>query len=105
MSLLFSSGNVMSLLSYSESLDDPGFRGYGVCIQAEKVGTVNDLLMDEDGNFQYLVVKPRWKIGQPLLLPFNYFQLDDERQCFYTTALTKQVLFDLSGLSWMPESI
>jgi len=97
----------MSLLSYSENLDDPGFKGYEVYVQAEKVGTVSDLLMDEDGNFQYLVVNPRlWKLGQPLLLPFNYFQLDDNRQCFYTTALTKQqVLFSLSGLSWMPESI
>lgn len=97
----------MSLLSYSESLDDPGFKGYGVYVQAEKVGTVSDLLMDEDGNFQCLVIKPSlWKLGQSWLLPFNYFQLDDEQQCFYTTALTKQqVLFSLSRLSWMPESI
>lgn len=97
----------MSLLSYSEHLDDPGFKGYEVYVQAEKVGTVRDLLMDEEGNFRYLVVKPRaWKLGRPLFLPFNYFQLDDDRQCFYTTALTKQqVLFAPSQLSWMPESI
>jgi hypothetical protein len=96
----------MPLLSYSKSLDDSGFKGYDVYLRNQKVGFVLDLLMDDNGNFQYLLIQAGlWIMGQQLLLPFRLFELDHQSQCFRGQDFTRQQirLFDSSRLLYLSQ--
>jgi uncharacterized protein (TIGR02271 family) len=57
----------------------------------EKIGTVDDLLLDESGYFRYLVVDTNsWIAGKKVLLPIGQCAVDLEAQRVYATGLTQR---------------
>lgn len=57
----------------------------------EKVGTINDVLVDESGRFRYLVIDTGiWIFGKKVLLPVGRCRVDIERERVYATGLTSK---------------
>jgi uncharacterized protein (TIGR02271 family) len=57
----------------------------------EKVGSVEDILVDRDGRIRYFVVDTGfWFFGKKVLLPVGRARLDRRQQRIYATGLTKE---------------
>lgn len=57
----------------------------------DKIGSVNDVLVDEDGHFRYLVISTgAWIFGKKVLLPIGRAQIDYNARRVYAHGLTKQ---------------
>ncbi len=55
---------------YRDQLGNPHIMGYDLYSGNEKVGSVNDLLVDDSGKFRYLIVSTGiWIFGKKVLLP------------------------------------
>ncbi|MBA2747859.1 MAG: DUF2382 domain-containing protein [Tatlockia sp.] len=78
--------------SYRDSLGDSDLKGMGVYTQAdEKIGTINDILVDEDGQFRYLVVDLGfWIFGKQVLLPVGRSQIDQGSDRVYAIGMTRE---------------
>ena len=62
----------------------------------EKIGTVSDVLVDEEGNFRYLIVDIGfWIFGKKVLLPVGRSQIDHNTNQVYAVGLTKAQAEDL----------
>ncbi|MBN4005595.1 DUF2382 domain-containing protein [Nostoc sp. LPT] len=84
--------------SYQESFDGHDIKGLGVYTQGtdEKVGTVSDVLVDEEGHFRYLVVDLGfWIFGKKVLLPIGRARIDYSIDRVYTIGLTREQAEDL----------
>ncbi|MDZ7967249.1 MAG: DUF2382 domain-containing protein [Nostoc sp. DedSLP03] len=84
--------------SYQESFDGHDIKGQGVYTQGtdEKVGTVSDVLVDEEGHFRYLVVDLGfWIFGKKVLLPIGRARIDYNTDRVYTIGLTREQAEDL----------
>ncbi|MDM9585598.1 DUF2382 domain-containing protein [Nostoc sp. GT001] len=84
--------------SYQESFDGHDIKGLGVYTQGtdEKVGTVSDVLVDEEGHFRYLVVDLGfWIFGKKVLLPLGRARIDYNVDRVYTIGLTREQAEDL----------
>ncbi|MFN6527420.1 DUF2382 domain-containing protein [Nostoc sp. ChiSLP03a] len=84
--------------SYQESFDGHDIKGLGVYTQGtdEKVGTVSDVLVDEEGHFRYLVVDLGfWIFGKKVLLPIGRARIDYNTDRVYTIGLTREQAEDL----------
>jgi uncharacterized protein (TIGR02271 family) len=56
----------------------------------EKIGSVNDVLVDDDGQFRYLVINTgAWIFGKKVLLPIGRSRIDYNQQRVYVNQLTK----------------
>ena len=78
--------------AYRDSLGDSDLKGMGVYTQAdEKIGTINDILVDEDGQFRYLVVDLGfWIFGKQVLLPVGRSQIDQGSDRVYAIGMTRE---------------
>ncbi|MDZ8089263.1 MAG: DUF2382 domain-containing protein [Nostoc sp. DedQUE12b] len=88
--------------SYQESFDGHDIKGLGVYTQGtdEKVGTVSDILVDEEGHFRYLVVDLGfWIFGKKVLLPIGRARIDYNVDRVYTIGLTREQAEDLPEFS------
>ncbi len=57
----------------------------------EKIGSVDDVLVDEDGRFRYLVISTGvWIFGKKVLLPVGRAQIDYNARRVYANGLTKE---------------
>ncbi|MGL5078792.1 MAG: DUF2382 domain-containing protein [Waterburya sp.] len=57
----------------------------------QKVGSIKDILVDQEGNFRYLVVDTGFLgLGKTILLPFGSARLDRSQQRVYASGLTKE---------------
>jgi uncharacterized protein (TIGR02271 family) len=57
----------------------------------EKVGSVKDILVDQEGNFRYLVVDTGFLgLGKKILLPFGSARFDRSQERVYASGLTKE---------------
>jgi uncharacterized protein (TIGR02271 family) len=57
----------------------------------EKVGSIKDILVDQEGHFRYLVVDTGFLgLGKKILLPFGSARLDRSQQRVYASGLTKE---------------
>ncbi len=84
--------------NYRQAFDGNDIKGMGVFTQGtdEKVGTVGDVLVDENGNFRYLVVDLGfWIFGKKVLLPVGRSQIDHNADRVYAVGLTRQQAEDL----------
>ncbi len=62
---------------YRDQLDNQDIIGYGLYSGGEKVGSVDDLLVDDEGKFRYLVINTgAWIFGKKVLLPIGRTQID-----------------------------
>ena len=79
--------------NYRQAFDGNDIKGMGVFTQGteEKVGTVGDVLVDENGNFRYLVIDLGfWIFGKKVLLPVGRSQIDHQADRVYAVGLTRQ---------------
>jgi uncharacterized protein (TIGR02271 family) len=52
----------------------------------EKIGTIDNALVDEEGRFRYFVIDTGfWIFGKKVLLPVGYCQIDDHARRIYAT--------------------
>ncbi|MHC5596175.1 MAG: DUF2382 domain-containing protein [Nostoc sp.] len=78
---------------YKDTFDGHDIKGLGVYTQGsdEKVGSVSDVLVDEEGHFRYLVVDLGfWIFGKKVLLPVGRARIDYSVDRVYTIGLTRE---------------
>ncbi|HEY9693041.1 MAG TPA: DUF2382 domain-containing protein [Oculatellaceae cyanobacterium] len=78
---------------YQATFDGDDVKGMDVYadIDDEKVGSVKNILVDESGNFRYLVIDTGgWIFGKQVLLPMGRARIDDNNRRIYATGLTKE---------------
>jgi uncharacterized protein (TIGR02271 family) len=78
--------------NYLDTIQGNDIKGMGVYTQGtnDKIGTVNDALIDEKGQFRYLIVDVGfWIFGKKVLLPLGRTSIDFKADRAYT-GLTKE---------------
>ena len=87
--------------NYRESFEGKDIKGMGVFATAdEKIGTVSDILVDEQGHFRYFVVDlGLWIFGKKVLLPVGRSRIDHTSERIYTVGMTKQQAENLPEFS------
>ncbi|MBG1242343.1 DUF2382 domain-containing protein [Nostoc sp. NZL] len=84
--------------NYRDTFEGHDINGLGVYTQGtdEKIGTVSDVLVDEEGHFRYLVVDLGfWIFGKKVLLPIGRARIDYNVDRVYTIGLTREQAEDL----------
>jgi len=77
---------------YRDTIQGNDIKGMDIYTQGtnEKIGTVSDVLVDEQGQFRYLVVDiGLWVFGKKVLLPIGRSQIDHKAERIYAVGLTK----------------
>lgn len=88
--------------NYRDTFEGRDINGLGVYTQGtdEKIGTVSDVLVDEEGHFRYLVVDLGfWIFGKKVLLPLGRARIDYNVDRVYTIGLTREQAEDLPEFS------
>ena len=78
---------------YRDTIQGNDIKGMDVYTQGtnEKIGPVSDVLVDEQGQFRYLVVDiGLWVFGKKVLLPIGRAQIDTKTERIYAVGLTKE---------------
>jgi uncharacterized protein (TIGR02271 family) len=75
---------------YSKHFDDRDVKGMDLYVADEKIGSVDDILVDDNGQFRYLVINTGvWILGKKVLLPIGRAQIDYNKKRVYGQNLTK----------------
>lgn len=82
---------------YRTTMGGDDIKGEGVYTETdEKIGTVSDILVDEEGHFRYFVVDLGfWIFGKKVLLPVGRSRIDYNSHRVYTIGLTREQAEDL----------
>jgi uncharacterized protein (TIGR02271 family) len=81
---------------YQDQLDGQDIIGYGLYSRDEKVGSVDDLLVDDEGKFRYLVINTgAWIFGKKVLLPIGQTQIDYGNRHVNVNNLTREQVENL----------
>ncbi len=79
--------------NYRETFEGNDINGMGVYTEAtdEKIGTVSDIIVDEEGSFRYLVVDIGfWIFGKKVLMPVGRIRIDYNADRVYAVGLTRE---------------
>ncbi len=78
--------------NYRETFEGEDVKGLGVYAEGdEKIGTVSDVLVDENGHFRYLVVDLGfWIFGKKVLLPIGRTRIDYNADRVYAVGMTRE---------------
>lgn len=78
--------------NYRESFNGNDVKGMGVYAEGDqKVGTVNDVLVDEEGHFRYFIVDLGfWIFGKKVLLPVGRSRVDHNADRVYAVGMTRE---------------
>jgi len=79
--------------NYREVFGGEDIKGYGVYSERsqEKIGSVEDILVDENGNFRYFVVDLGfWIFGKKVLMPVGSTRIDYQADRIYAIGLSKE---------------
>lgn len=75
---------------YRDYFGDHDIIGYSVYSGDDKVGSVDDLLVDDDGKFRYLVINTgAWIFGKKVLLPIGRSRMSYSDKRVYVDGLTR----------------
>ncbi len=75
---------------YNTHSNDPDIKGLSMYAGTEKIGSITDVLVDEEGKFRYLIVDSGgWIMGKKVLLPIGYARIDYQNKRVYADTLTK----------------
>jgi uncharacterized protein (TIGR02271 family) len=87
--------------NYRETFAGDDIKGLGVYTESdEKVGTVSDVLVDEQGHFRYLVVDLGfWIFGKKVLLPIGRSRIDYNADRVYALGMTREQAENLPEFS------
>lgn len=87
---------------YRRTFDNRDIKGLGVYTEGtdEKIGSVNDVLVDDEGHFRYLVVDLGfWIFGKKVLLPIGRTRIDYNSDRVYAIGLTRDQAENLPEFS------
>ncbi len=79
--------------NYREALEGKDIHGFSVYADGtdEKVGSIHDLLVDEEGIFRYLIIDVgSWLAGKKVLLPIGRSRMNFQEQRVYALGMTKK---------------
>ncbi|YAF96463.1 MAG: DUF2382 domain-containing protein [Nodularia sp. CChRGM 3473] len=79
--------------NYRDSFQGNDIKGFGVYTERtdEKIGTVSDILVDDEGHFRYLVVDLGfWIFGKKVLLPVGRSRIDYNANRVYTIGMNRE---------------
>lgn len=79
--------------NYRDSFQGDDVKGLGVYTQTsdEKIGTVSEVLVDEEGRFRYMVVDLGfWIFGKKVLLPVGRSRVDHGANRVYAVGMTRE---------------
>jgi uncharacterized protein (TIGR02271 family) len=75
---------------YHNHFDDRDVKGMDLYASNEKIGSIDDILVDDDGQFRYLVINTGlWILGKRVLLPIGRARIDNNQKRVYADNLTK----------------
>jgi uncharacterized protein (TIGR02271 family) len=75
---------------YRNHFDNQDFLGFDLYSGNEKVGSVDNLLVDENGNFRYLVINTGiWVFGKKVLLPIGRARISYPDRRIYADNLSR----------------
>jgi hypothetical protein len=75
---------------YHTHSDDPDIKGLSIYVGNEKIGSINDVLVDDEGKFRYLVIDiGGWILGKKVLLPIGHARIEYNNKRVYADSLTK----------------
>ncbi|WP_017653515.1 DUF2382 domain-containing protein [Fortiea contorta] len=78
---------------YRETFQDKDIKGLGVYTEGsdEKIGSVSEVLVDDEGHFRYLVLDLGfWIFGKKVLLPIGRSRIDYNRDRVYAVGLNRE---------------
>lgn len=83
--------------NYVQTFEGDDVKGFGVYTEADdKIGSVSDILVDEEGRFRYLVVDLGfWIFGKKVLLPVGLSRIDYNAERVYAMNMTRKQAEDL----------
>lgn len=71
--------------------DERNVKGLDLYAQEEKIGSVDDVLVDDEGQFRYLILKTGgWLSGKKVMLPIGRARIDNDHSRVYADYLTKE---------------
>ena len=87
--------------NYRESFNNNDIKGWGVYTEGDqKVGSVSDVLVDEEGHFRYFVVDLGfWIFGKKVLLPVGRCRVDHNSDRVYAIGMTREQAENLPEFS------
>jgi len=75
---------------YRNHFENQSLLGYDLYSGTEKVGSVDNLLVDDNGKFRYLIVSTGiWIFGKKVLLPIGRAQINNNDHRVYVNGLTR----------------
>jgi uncharacterized protein (TIGR02271 family) len=87
---------------YKDSFQGNDIKGLGVYVEGsdEKIGSVSDALVDEEGHFRYLIVDLGfWIFGKKVLLPVGRSRIDYNADRVYAVGMSRQQAEELPEFS------
>jgi PRC-barrel domain len=85
---------------YRDHFGDDDVKGLDLYSKNEKIGSVNDVLVDDDGQFRYLVINTgAWIFGKKVLLPIGRCRIDYNTRRVNVDQLTKEQVESLPEFS------
>lgn len=76
---------------YRSHFDQRDLLGYSLYNGNDKIGSVDDLLVDEEGRFRYLVINTgAWIFGKKVLLPIGQARIDYNAERVFVDGLTRE---------------
>jgi uncharacterized protein (TIGR02271 family) len=87
---------------YPEAFGGDDIKNYNVYsdIDDHRIGTVKNIMVDEEGRFRYLVVDTGfWIFGKKILLPVGRTRIDSIDRRIYAVGLTKEQVKELPEFS------
>lgn len=82
--------------NYRQHFDNQDISGFDLYSGNEKVGSVDNLLVDDEGHFRYLVINTGvWIFGKQVLLPIGQARIDQTARRVYVDRLTREQVENL----------
>ncbi len=76
---------------YKKHFGDRDIKGLDLYVANDKIGSVDDVLVDDGGQFRYLVISTgSWIMGKKVLLPIGRAHVDKDGTRIYAQNLTKE---------------
>ncbi|MCY7273910.1 MAG: PRC-barrel domain-containing protein, partial [Phormidesmis sp. CAN_BIN44] len=77
--------------NYRDHFDGQDIKELDLYSGDQRIGSVNDALVDEDGKFRYLIINTgAWIFGKKVMLPIGRARIDYNAHHVYADGLTKQ---------------
>ena len=85
---------------YRDHFDGQDVKDLDLYSGDERIGSVNDVLVDEEGHFRYLIISTgAWIFGKKVMLPIGRARIDYNDRRVYADGLTRQQVEALPELT------